>query len=316
MKSATPISNRAGRFHGARAARDGILPPTARLLLFAGALVIAGCDPRVAVTGEVRNVDGEPLPGVSVKAEAAQAFGVTNGNGVFGRRPNLLAVPPGPWELVYIKSGFTTAYQEIETGDARTVEAPPVTLWPLPAARGVYLLEGIHYTSLTRATPERYRALNGGAAYGLNEKIRPEVELAESPAFFVSHKMATYDWQLSRLETVRVFRPGVEAPPSGEEVDESLTESIWAAAVRLPVETIPVDLPERLLWQIRPAVPMQPGVYAIHWGALDGDSTTEESVYLIGIQAPEAEAEPEAGAETEEEGGAPAEEGVAPDAGA
>ena len=111
--------------------------------------------------------------------------------------------------------------------------------------------------------------------------------------------MATYDWQLSRLETARVFRPGVEAPPPGEKIDDSITESIWAAAVRLPIETIPVDLPERLLWQIRPAVAMQPGVYAIHWGALDGDSTTEESVYLIGIQAPEAEAEEG----LEEEGG-------------
>lgn len=314
MKSATPISNCAGRPACSRAARGVVLPRAARTLLFASLVALAGCDPRVAVTGEVRNVDGEPLPGVSVKAEAAQAFGVTNGNGMFGRRPNLLAVPPGAWELAYIKSGFTTAYQNIETGDARTAEAPPVTLWPLPAARGVYLLEGIHYESLTRATPERYPALNGGAVYGLNAKIRPEVELPEPPAFFVSHKMATYDWQLSRLETVRVLRPGVEAPASGEETDESLTESIWAAAVRLPIETIPVDLPERLLWQIRPAVPMQPGVYAIHWGALDGDSTTEESVYLIGIQAPEAEAEGEAGVETEEEGGSPAEEDAAPEA--
>ncbi|MBX3178011.1 MAG: carboxypeptidase regulatory-like domain-containing protein [Candidatus Hydrogenedentes bacterium] len=312
MKSATPISNRAVRPAGRRAQRRAGLPRAIFPALLASVAAFAGCNPRVAVTGLVTNVDGEPLPGVSVKVEAAQAFGVTNGNGIFGRRPNILSVPPGAWELEYIKSGFTTAYQNLDTGNARSVEAPPVALWPLPAARGVYLLEGIHYESLTRATPERYRALNGGAVYGLNAKILPEVELSESPVFFVSHKMATYDWQLSRLETARVFRPGVEAPPPGEKIDDSITESIWAAAVRLPIETIPVDLPERLLWQIRPAVAMQPGVYAIHWGALDGDSTTEESVYLIGIQAPEAEAEEG----LEEEGGDRAGEDAGPGAGA
>ena len=42
-----------------------------------------------------------------------------------------------------------------------------------------------------------------------------------------------------------------------------------------------MDEPERQLWQIRPARNLGPGVYAIHWGAFEGDTSTDSSAYLI-----------------------------------
>jgi len=266
------------------------------------AVLVAGCDPKVSLQGLVTNIEGEPLPGVSVKVEAAQAFGVTNGNGIFGKRPNSIKVPPGSWEVAYIKSGFTTAQLSVDANEVGVVEMPPVALWPLPAAKGVYVLEGSHYQSLTRVSPERHRSLAGTPIFGV--KLAPELVLSEAPAFLISHKMANYDWRLSRLENTQVFRPGVEvvAEP-GKELPEGVTDTIWSEGVRLPIDTIPVDLPERLLWRVSAAAPMGPGVYALHWGALDGDTTTEESAYLFGISEPESEkaAPPE---EEEEEGAA------------
>lgn len=247
----------------------------------------AGCDPKVSLQGLVTNVEGEPLPGVSVKVEAAQAFGVTNGNGLFGKRPNTVNVPPGKWDLVYIKSGFTTAQQQVDAAKTGVLQVPPVALWPLPAAKGVYILDGSHYRPLTRVTPDRHRSLAGSPVFGV--KLAPELNVNEAPAYFISHKMANYDWRLSRLEKVDVLRPGVEVDTSsGKALPEGVTDSIWAEGVRLPIDALPIDLPERLLWRISTPASMGPGVYALHWGALDGDTTTEESAYLFGIRAPEA----------------------------
>lgn len=249
------------------------------------------------------NNDGEPLPGVSVKVEAAQVHAVTNGTGWFGNRGNRLAVPPGAWEIDYIKSGFTVAQQSVETGGARSMDVPTVTLWPLPAAKGVYVFDGGTYDPLTRATPERYTGLDNAPVHGIKQEA--ELALEALPAYFISHKMANYDWQLARLEQVRVLRPGVavESGPD-EEIDEGLTEPVWAATVRLPIETLPVDLPEQQLWRIRPAASMPPGMYALHWGALEGDTTTEESIYLVRIKdsAPEPAPDEEAAGEGDAEG--------------
>jgi hypothetical protein len=108
--------------------------------------------------------------------------------------------------------------------------------------------------------------------------------------------MANYDWQLSRVEPVRVLRDGFEPFPSDatptEEGLAARMETIWAATVRLPIQTLPVDEPEQQLWRIVPSVELGPGVYAIHWGALDGDPGTEASAYLLEVVDPNAPPEP------------------------
>ena len=270
------------------------------------AVLLSGCSPTVGVQGLVYNIQGEPLPGVSVRVEQLGAFGVSNGNGIFGKRPNTLSVPPGTWELAYFKTGFTTVRQNITTGDGRSLEAPPVQLWPLPSAKGVYAMEGLRYDSFTRVSPERYLRENNTPVFGT--KLAPELKLAVAPAMIISHRMATYDWQLSRLEEVTVLREGFEAPAPDEkpkEGAESHTEVIWAASVRLPVQVVAIDEPEQQLWRISPSVELGPGRYAVHWGALDGDPGTEPSAYLLQIVDPNAPPEP---AEGDESQSGPAEE--------
>lgn len=274
------------------------------LCLLAGAVGMGACAPQVGVQGMVYNIEGEPLPGVSVRVEQLGAFSVSNGNGLFGKRPNTLSLAPGTWELAYFKTGFTTVRQRITTDNLRTLEAPAVELWPLPSAKGVYALEGLTYRPFTRLTPERYLRENNTPVSGV--KLLPELKLATAPAMIISHRMANYDWQLSRMEQVAVLREGFEAPAPGEapkEGAEGRTETIWAASVRLPIQASAIDEPEQQLWRISPSVELGPGIYAVHWGALDGDPGTEPSAYLLQVIDPNAPPEPVA-AEAAESGSA------------
>lgn len=264
------------------------------------AFLVSGCSPTVGIQGAVYNIMGEPLPGVSVRVEEIGVFGVSNGNGIFGKRPNTLSVPPGAWELAYFKTGFTTVRQPITTGAARTVEAPSVQLWPLPSAKGIYALEGLRYDAFTRVTPERFQLENNKPVFGV--KIDPELKRNSAPPMIISHRMATYDWQLSRLEPVTVMREGFEAIPKDEKAAEggdSRTETVWAPSVRLPIQVAAIDEPEQQLWRISPAVALGPGRYAVHWGALEGDPGTEPSAYLIQIIDPNAPPETVAPEEAE-----------------
>ena len=55
--------------------------------------------------------------------------------------------------------------------------------------------------------------------------------------------------------------------------------------------------PERLLLQLRMAEPLRPSVYAVHWGALDGHTSTDSRAFLFRVIDPahpeEAEKPPE-----------------------
>ena len=97
---------------------------------------LCGCNPRVAVTGLVTNVDGEPAGRIGESGGGPGLWGDQRERCFLLMAAQYSVRPPGAWELEYIKSGFTTAYQNLDTGNARSVEAPPVALWPLPAARG------------------------------------------------------------------------------------------------------------------------------------------------------------------------------------
>jgi hypothetical protein len=101
---------------------------------------------------------------------------------------------------------------------------------------------------------------------------------------------------MSRLEETPVLRD-VEA--TGEAA--KALDMVWAESVGVPVHAVPLDEPERLLWEIKPGRAVGPGIYAIHWGALDGDPSTEASVYLIEVRDPAAVVEAEAETEVKDE---------------
>lgn len=253
------------------------------------AVGLAGCSPQVALTGLVTDEAGSPLPGVSVKVTGTEFFAISNGNGLFGLRPGRLTVPPGSWDLYYMKTGFTSATQTIATGEGRSFEVPPILLWPLPSARGIYDYKAHRYVEWTRVEPERFLREDKSVVFGT--LLDPSFRVPEGLNRIVGFRVSPYDWRMSRLEQVPVYREG----PDGE-VASGGTEAIWAESVRVPVQALPIDEPEQLLWEIRPSRPLGPGVYAIHWGAFEGDPATDASAYLVEVYDPAAVEAPAAAA--------------------
>lgn len=252
------------------------------LSLAIAGITVPGCDPQVAVVGLVTDTSGAPLPGVSVKVEGTEAFSVSNGTGFYGKRPGRLAIPPGEWKLRYIKTGFTTAEQLIDTGNGRSFEAPTVTLWPLPNARGIYDFTNHRYREWSRVEPERFVKEDGVPVFGTRHT--PELQIGPELGLIVGHKVSPYDWRLSRLESILVLRDGVTG--GGENAP---TDTVWAESVRIPIQAVPLDEPEQQLWELRPARVLGAGTYALHWGAFEGDPTTDASAYIIEVTGPPVE---------------------------
>ena len=142
-----------------------------------------------------------------------------------------------------------------------------------------------------RVEPTRRLREDRAPVYGT--KLDPELVLTAAPVQILGHRVPHYDWRLGRLEQVPVLREGATADGG-----DNVTDLVWAETVRIGVQAVPVDEPERLLWELRPTRPLGPGVYAVHWGAFEGDPTTDNSAYVVRIVDPDAvEVSGEEGAE-------------------
>ena len=214
-----------------------------------------------------------------MKVKGTERFAITDGNGSFGRRPGSIKLAPGPWDIEYIKTGFTTAEQSITAGEAGSQEIDTVVMWPLPSARGVYDRSTHRYRTWTRVEPVRYIKDDRTPVFGTRLLAEFWVDEFEGP--IIGYKVPPYDWRMSRLELVSVLRDGA-VPGSGE----GAMEEVWAEAARIPVHAVAIDEPERLLWEIRPVGALGPGVYAVHWGAFEGDPTTAVFAYLFEVGDP------------------------------
>lgn len=244
-------------------------------------LLCSACNHSVTIQGCVKDVQKNTLPGVAVSVLGSENEAITTGVGAY-----TLAVVPGPLELVFIKSGYTTGHMTLDaTGNDAINDA---ILWPLPPGKGVFLFEDFKYRDTTRAEPKRYIAKDTGPIMGT--KIEPETAtLTESP-MIVCHKLPSYDLHLYRLDIrdAALSLPG-NTPPNekNKKVETLYSEKIWAPVDNIPVVATPIDEPEQTLFDIHPATSLEPGTYAVHWGALDGHSTTEPHIYLFKIAAPE-----------------------------
>jgi hypothetical protein len=49
----------------------------------------------------------------------------------------------------------------------------------------------------------------------------------------------------------------------------------------------PADEPKHLLGEVRFLDALEPGVYALHWGALNGYSATDSRLFLFAVPSPE-----------------------------
>lgn len=243
--------------------RLGLLPPAA----IAGLLVLAGCG-RPVVEGEVRNVRGEQLPGVVVSVLGTEFQDLSDARGAFRVR-----YASGRRRVRFSKTGYSS--REIRLGDAGgRVHVDPVTLWQLPSSAGVFLFEDYQYESTTRVFPERFFMAEGHVDHGTQRETAAHT--ASSRPVIVCFNTPRYGTLLSRLrrEEAKIA------------TKNSSAFQVWVAAGTEKVDLVPIDNPDGLLLRLQLVQPLEPGVYAVHWGALDGYLTLERRMFMFEVLTP------------------------------
>jgi hypothetical protein len=231
-------------------------------------LLLMSCE-RAVVQGTVVDIEGRPLPGVSVRAAGGEGEAITNALGRYS-----LTTHSGIGGLEFIKNGYTLGRLDLAVSEPRTFKANTVSLWCLPQSAGVYLFENSQYRRTTPIEPERF-ALQNSIVYGIGKL--PELEAAGSPVpLLICHKMPPYDVRMSRLHEIEAM-----SAQAGKG-----KQTAWVQEASIPVELLPIDEPERLLMQVRTPEALTPGVYALHWGALDGHTTTDTRVFAFKVSEP------------------------------
>lgn len=236
------------------------------------ALCLAGCEFKTSVRGAVVDVRGERLPGVAVTLRGAEVQAVTSGTGEYALR-----CPPGPAILDYTKTGYTPGRLDLVVPESGTAQAADVRLWPLPAGQGVYLFEDFRYRELTRADPRPYRLPDRGAVWA--SRVPADRKTTAAQPLVIYYLLPSYDAALHRLRQE-------DATPPQAEIGAGHTEPVWVTDRPVAAMIIPIDEPDRLLFELRAAEPLDPGMYAVSWGAFDGYVTTHSSVYLFEVLAP------------------------------
>ncbi|MFM1918656.1 MAG: CarboxypepD reg-like domain [Candidatus Hydrogenedentota bacterium] len=260
-------------------------------LLSCATLALAGCPREVLLRGDqpdeqgnpkpsVVDVNGEALPGVAVSIYGTDRQTVTSATGQYR-----LSAPLGSQQIDFFKTGYTPARLVLEIAEPGSVPVPQTLLWPLPESQGIFFFERGRYRTLTRVEPRRF--LSGDAAvFGSKKGAESFVDLKTNP-MLILFRLPGYDLQLSRLRQAEV------TPSDAGPAAQQYKVPAWVAEARLSVHTQPVDQPLGLLVQVVPDTPLEPGDYALHWGAYDGHFTTEARAYLFRV-LPEAEPEPAA----------------------
>lgn len=232
---------------------------------------LPGCS-RSAIEGTVVDVQGEALPGVAVGVAGADNQVLTDGCGHY-----VLPFDPGELHLEFLKAGYTPGRLDVAVSETRRVDAATVVLWRLPLSQGVYLFEDHAYRQIGAAEPKRYR--KGGNALLFGAQKTPEVDTIDPTPLILAYKMPHYDVAFCHMEQVEVSLP--------ESIDDSYTVAVWVRGESLSVTLDPIDEPDATLVEIALSRPLEPGVYGVHWGALDGHSTTDPRVFLFRVVEPQ-----------------------------
>lgn len=231
-------------------------------------LLLLACQ-RPLIEGRVETVKGEALPGVAVTVDGADYAALTDALGQY-------RVPYAPGQVIVLfnKSGYAPGQLALDLPQATTLRAATVRLWPLPPTAGVYLLENFDYRPMTRDIPERVFLPDGETAFAV--KRAPELTTQSTAPEILAYRLPRYDARLTRLRQA-------DAKLSAGAVE---TVPVWVPSGALGADLAPLDQPKGMLLRLRLDQPLEPGAYAVHWGALAGFSTLEERVFTFTIEAP------------------------------
>ncbi len=230
-------------------------------------LLLLGCE-RNVIRGMVVDVKGDLLPGVAVSVAGTEFQGLTDALGRY-----TVAYEPGALVLDFMKTGYTPGRLELEVNETRPVEASQVMLWPLPPNKGVYLFDDYQYRE-TYPTEPKAHVSHDGVERVYAVKRLGVVETTKREPTIICYRMRPYDVRMCRLEFSKVT---VRAEKQVRQVP------LWIPVWTWPLSVGAIDEPERLLLHLNLPRPLEPGVYAVHWGALEGQTTLDSRVFIFSV---------------------------------
>jgi len=230
-------------------------------------VLFSGCGQSV-IQGVVHNRDGEALPGVSVKVVGTEFSAVTDARGKY-----LLRHDVGMFQVAYAKSGYTTLVADLYYSESSLNQQEPVKLWSVPPKEGVFHFTGTRYEAIAQRTFRKYFLSDGTIEPALREL--PDRTLAGGKPLLLCFKMPRRNAKLARLQEVEAHLP----------TDPSQTFGVWIAGGSSPVSLVPLVTSDRSLLQVRLLESLQPGVYALHWGALEGYTSLDERIFIFIVTA-------------------------------
>lgn len=256
-------------------------------------LFLSSCDymHKVYVRGEVTDISGQALPGVVVRVKGTDFEALTNARGRYS-----LGATTGLLQLDFLKTGYTPAQMEITVESLGRTEASSVTLWNLPVGEGVYFFENYRYYEASHPRPNRYIVKDMGSVWGtpVNPELiipwyDPKSDSGKNPPYMIGHKVSAYDGRMHKMQRVnaavmQTSRPQSIPPVQSEEIE--YPEEIWIAEKTLALHTTVLDEPGKLLVELRAGDTLEPGVYAIHWGALEGYDSIEPRIFMFHLKDP------------------------------
>lgn len=263
------------------------------------AAMLNACERPLILRGQVKDVQGQTLPGVAVTVRNSEYEAATDGLGHYSLRCS-----PGALTVDFMKTGYTPGVLEAEVKDRIMVAARDVVLWPLPVRKGVYLFERFRYHETTRTEPKRYLSTENKPIFGMKRDpaCSTQIPITGGKGFqeplIIAFKMPDYDLQLNRVNKIEAVIPQqrpvqpLETSSGGLPASPLVKDSVWAAVDAIETLLAPVDEQGRQLYIVCPLKPLTAGVYAVHWGALEGHASTDPAVYLFQVIDPET-AEPD-----------------------
>jgi hypothetical protein len=229
--------------------------------------LFTGCGQSV-IQGVVEDMHGESLPGVSVKVAGRDQSALTDARGKYLLRHEL-----GMFQVVYAKSGYTTFQADLYYSESAINQQPTVQLWPVPPKEGVFHFTGTRYDAVDQRTFRKYFLSDGTIEQALREL--PDRTIAGERPLLLCFKTPRRNAKLARLQEVEAHLP----------TDPSQTFGVWIAGGSVPVDLIPVVVSDPSLLQVRLIEPLQPGMYALHWGALEGYTSLDERIFIFIVTA-------------------------------
>ena len=228
-------------------------------------LSLPACYPS-SVSGTVRNIQGEALPGVVVQVSGEDAQAVTDARGNYR-----IASAPPDGALDFFKTGYAPAKLLLDSNTRRQETHGDVQMWQLPKSAGAYLLENHRYKQISWVIPQQFFMSDGTVAYGTRSDPSPATHRSEPT--ILCYRTPRYDARLSRLIRAKPMQPSSTETPF----------EIWTAGGTIDADLVPVDTPRGMLRRLRIDRPLESGVYAVHWGALEGYTTLENRVFMFEV---------------------------------